>query len=317
MRQTNKIQHKTRALLVTLALLLCTYVSFAQQDPVYSQYMNNISSVNPAYVGIRGVASFTTLNRKQWVGFKDAPFTSSLTLGLPIDSLGKMGLGFDFMFDNTRPQSYTSLFVDYSYRVKTSSISQLSFGLKGGLNYLQPSLIDLDRFHYDDEYILTYGDEPHLMPNFGVGVYWYTSNFYVGLSVPRLLRNRFHKDAVVLQAASREERHYFFHTAYSYQISPSTVFKPGFASIVTPGTPATASFDFSFMFYEQFWVGATYRISDALGGYTQFQYQNIKIGLSYEYPLTDMGYNTFGTFEVMLRFDFKTNKRQMFPSPFF
>ncbi|HOO84648.1 MAG TPA: type IX secretion system membrane protein PorP/SprF [Prolixibacteraceae bacterium] len=304
-------------LFVLALMLLCVVVSKAQQDPVYTQYMNNISSLNPAYTNVRGVASLVSVNRKQWINFDKAPFTSALNYSMPIDSLGKMGGGFDFLYDNTHATTFTNFFADYAYQVKTSSTTTLSFGLKAGFNYLQPRLTELDRYHLDDPYILAYGDVPRLMPNFGVGVFWFAPNYYLGFSVPRLLRTRFHRNVVDVNAASRLERHYFFHAAYIYNISPSLVFKPGVATIVAPGAPFTADFDFSFMYADQFWLGAMYRISDAVGAYAHFQYENIKIGVSYEYPLTDLGYYTNGTVEILLRFDFKTKETQVFPSPSF
>jgi type IX secretion system PorP/SprF family membrane protein len=308
----------TAALLAMLALvLLCPFGSYAQQDPVYSQYMNNQLSVNPAYAGVRGVGSVSAITRKQWIGIEGSPFTSSLTLDMPFDSLAKVGGGIDFMYDNNGPVTTTALFFDYAYRIRASENTTLSFGLKAGLNYLQANLTQLDRYHLDDFYIIDYGDFSQPMANVGVGLFWFGDNFYAGFSVPRMLQNRYHRNAMDVQAASREERHYFINGAYFFKLSPSLTFKPSFSSILVAGAPATANFDFAFLMYDRFWAGTTYRISDAVGAYVHFQLENMKVGFAYEYPLTSLGYYTTGTVEVMLRFDFKTSKSQAFPSPAF
>lgn len=290
--------------------------AFAQQDPVYTQYMNNLMSVNPAYTGVRGVGSASLISRKQWLGIDGSPFTTSLTLALALDSL-HVGGGMDFLYDNIGPTSTTALFLNYSYRIKATATSQISFGLKGGFNYLQANLIDLYRHDYNDEYILRYPDIHPFMPNFGVGIYWYSDEFYVGLAIPRLLQNKFLKEENSIVAASREERHYFLHGAYLFDLSPGLVFKPGITTIMVAGAPVTADFDFSFLLYDQVTLGAMYRISDGLGGYVQLQYDNFKFGISYDYSHTRLRHFNAGTFELMIRYDFRTKASQIMPLPRF
>lgn len=296
-----------------VALLFAGSNASAQQEPVYSQYMNNLMSVNPAYTGVRGVGSATMISRKQWAGIDGSPMTSSLTLALPFDSLN-IGAGFDFLYDNTGPATTTALFLDYAYHIKASSNTKLSFGLKGGFNYLEANLKDLYRHDYDDDYILRNPDLSLFMPNFGIGIYWYGDNFYAGMAVPRLLQNKYVKGENTLEATSREERHYFLHAAYLLDLSKEVVFKPGITTIMTPGAPVTADFDFSFLLYDQLTIGALYRISDALGGYAQIQLDNFKFGFSYDFSHRLSQYNT-GTFEVMIRYDFKTKAGQILPLP--
>ena len=310
MKQAQKIGFKIATSLAILAMVLLfpCRVS-AQQDPVYTQYQNNISSVNPAYAGVRGVGSVSAISRKQWLNMENSPFTSSLSLSLPLDSM-KIAGGLNFLYDNLGPVTTTALFLDYSYRIRASETSQLSFGLKGGFNYLQANLTHLDRYHYDDSYILEYGDYSKFMYNFGVGLLWHGENFYAGFAVPRLLQNRYHKEVLTVESASREERHYLIHGAYLIDISPKLAFKPGFSSILVAGAPATASFDLGFIFNERIWMGATYRISDAVGAYLHLQLDNFKVGFLYEYTTSDLGMYNNGTIEVMLRYDFRT--RTMF-----
>lgn len=311
--QVQTIGLKMATSLATLAMvLLFTCRVSAQQDPVYTQYQNNISSVNPAYTGVRGVGSVSAISRKQWLNMENSPFTSSLTLSLPLDSM-KIAGGLNFLYDNLGPVTTTALFLDYSYRIRASETTQLSFGLKGGFNYLQTNLTQLDRYHYDDNYILEYGDYSKFLYNFGVGLFWYGENFYAGLAVPRLMQNLYHKHVLSVESASREERHYFLHGAYLFSLSPKLTLKTGLSTIFVAGAPATANFDMGFMLYERIWLGGTYRISDAVGGYVHLQLDNFKVGFLYEYATTNLGMYNNGTIEVMLRYDFRTRDTQLFP----
>lgn len=308
------LKQKTAILLVLFVILGLS--SWGQQDPVYTQYMNNLMSVNPAYTAVRGVGSFSGVFRNQWVNLEGAPTSASLSFSMPIDSL-HMGLGLDFMHDYTVPLTTTGIFLNYSYRINVTSNSILSFGLKAGLNILDARLTALDRYHLDDEYILGYGDFTRPFFNTGVGVFYYNPNFYIGLSVPRLIESRYVDGAESVESASREKQHYFIHGAYMVDLSPTISFKPGLTTIMTAGAPITADFDFSFMFYQKVWVGLMYRISDALGAYMQFQHKNMKIGFSYDYSHTRIREFQSGTFEIMLRYDFKTKQNQTFPFPTF
>lgn len=290
--------------------------AWSQQDPVYTQYMNNLMSVNPAYTAVRGVGSFSGLFRNQWVNLDGAPKSTSLSFSMPLDSLD-MGLGIDFLYDYTVPLTTTGLFLNYSYKVKVAQNSTLSLGLKAGVNYLDARLTQLDRYHLDDEYILGYGDFKRWMFNAGVGIFWFNEKFYVGFSIPRLIENRYVKDKVMVGTVSLEKQHYFFQGAYMVDFSPKVSFKPGLTTIMTAGAPLTADFDFSFLFYQKVWFGMMYRISDAVGAYTQFQYKNMKIGFSYDYSHTRIREFQGGTFEIMLRYEFKTKETQSFPFPIF
>lgn len=306
------VKHLFSVLIILIVFGFASQNANAQQDPIYSQYMNNLMSANPAYTGVRGVGSASIISRKQWLGLNGSPLSSSLTLSLPLDSL-HVAAGFDFMHDEIGAFSTTALFFDYSYRVKASYNTKISFGLKAGFNYIQANLTKLDRYHLDDAYIIDFGDFTNWMPNFGVGVFWYGDNFYAGLSSPRLLRNEYNPEANVISTQSHEERHYFIHGAYIYNIAPKITFKPALTTIIVAGAPLTADFDFSFLFYDKLWLGTKYRISDAIGGYVQVQLDNFKIGFSYDYTHTGLSAFNNGTFEIMLRYDFRTKGTQIMP----
>ena len=51
----------------------------AQQEPMFTQYMFNSLSVNPAYAGTTEALNLNTLTRLQWVGLEGSPETFSLT----------------------------------------------------------------------------------------------------------------------------------------------------------------------------------------------------------------------------------------------
>jgi len=69
---------KIHILIASLFLLGAMDIS-AQQNPQYTQYMYNMSVVNPAYAGSKDAVSMGALYRKQWAGFDGAPETGTFS----------------------------------------------------------------------------------------------------------------------------------------------------------------------------------------------------------------------------------------------
>ena len=63
----------------------------AQQDPHYTQYMYNMSVMNPAYAGSKENLSLGLLHRKQWIELEDAPTTTTFFGHSPVGK--NVGLG--------------------------------------------------------------------------------------------------------------------------------------------------------------------------------------------------------------------------------
>ena len=68
-----------------LAIVFVTLVQ-AQQQPQYSQYMYNMSVVNPAYVNADGMVPTGILYRKQWTAIEGAPQTANVFGTIPLSS---------------------------------------------------------------------------------------------------------------------------------------------------------------------------------------------------------------------------------------
>jgi type IX secretion system PorP/SprF family membrane protein len=106
---------------------------YAQQDPVFSQYMNNLLTVQPAYAGMSGYVNITGLSRIQWVGFDGAPITNTFTIQGPFKKYN-VGVGLSIITDKFGPVRQTGVYGDYSFRILLEDDQYFSFGLKGGFN---------------------------------------------------------------------------------------------------------------------------------------------------------------------------------------
>src|SRR6187402_52196 len=105
----------------------------AQQDPHYTQYMYNMSVMNPAYAGSKEAVSGGLLYRKQWVEIEDAPTTGTFFIHSPVGR--NVGLGLSVISDKIGPVEENNFYGDFSYTLNLGGEHRLAFGLKAGATF--------------------------------------------------------------------------------------------------------------------------------------------------------------------------------------
>ena len=305
---------------VTLALfagiLFWPNASKAQQDPMYTHYMYNTLSVNPAYAGSRDALTITGITRHQWVGLEGAPTTQTITTHTPILS-EKLGAGLSFVSDRIGPISTAIFSADLSYQVKVSEKANLSFGLKGGFSYRQGNLSNLQTTDALDPSFEN-NIQSDFLPNFGFGMYYSTERYYAGVSVPKLLQNNFSTGQAVVSSSdpAAEKRHYFLIGGAIFPISSALLFKPTTLVKVVENAPLEVDFTANFLIFEKVWLGAMYRSRDAVGALLGYQFtEQLKFGYSLDCATTRLISTQSGTHEVMLTYDFLFKTQGKIKSP--
>lgn len=288
---------------MAIAISFCAHQSFAQQDPMYTQYMENLLTLNPAYAGSRDVLSLMVVSRNQWVSMPGAPVTRSFSMHSPLPGTNA-GLGFSFLNDQVGPVKQSGIYADYSYTLSFSEKRSLALGLKGGVNFYEAGISDLTTNDPNDPVFLN-DINRNFLPNFGVGAFYYTGKYYLGLSIPKLIENKINRNGASTQSISKEQIHIFFMTGYVFDVNRIVKFKPSILTKYVKNAPVSLDFTGTLMFYERLWLGAMYRVGDSFGGLFQLQATNqLKIGYSYDLPINKLGAYNNGTHEIMVTFDF-------------
>ncbi|RMA58455.1 PorP/SprF family type IX secretion system membrane protein [Ulvibacter antarcticus] len=303
---------------IILLILLGTFSTNAQQDPQYTQYMYNTEVVNPAYAGSRDALSIGFLGRTQWVSFDGAPKTGTITLNTPIGSMDNMGLGLAIVHDRIGPGDESNINVDYSYSINTSDDSELSFGIKAGLDILN---VDYTRLNIADQNDPRFQNsiDNKLQPQIGAGIYYNTQKFYAGLSVPNFLTTQHFDESSLTNtqssAVAAERLHYFLIAGYVFEISDNLKFKPATLVKAVSGSPLQWDASANFLINDKFTVGAAYRWSAAISAMLGFQASDeFFIGFGYDYQSTDIEKYSDGSYELMLRYEvFKKPERVLTP----
>ncbi len=298
---------------ITAFILASSWIGLAQQLPQFTQYMYNTIAINPAYAGSRETLSVVGLHRSQWVGLEGGPSTSTLSVHSPLRN-EKIGVGLSFIDDQLGFENFSYIYGDFSYTIQTGENTKLAFGLKAGFTHY-----GLDAaFQNDQSFDPTiFGIQNRWTFNTGVGLYWHTNKWYLGLSAPRMLTTDLNNDDGF---AALERVSYYFTGGYVFDLSESTKFKPAFMLKTTNGAPLSFDFTANFLFNEVLWLGAAYRVNEqagALGGIADFQVsKQLRIGYAYEYPISDLRPYTSGTHEILLMFEVFKSKRIKSPRYF-
>ena len=305
--------------------ILAAQLINAQQEPQYTQYLFNTLSVNPAYAGNRGVLSFTGLYRSQWVGLDGAPETANFNVHSPIGK-GKVGLGLSIINDRigNGVNQETEFDIAFSYTIQTSAVGKLSFGVNAGGQLLSLDFTRLSQF--TTELTADNNIDNRFSPNIGLGAYYHTQKFYLGLSVPNLLETDFFdsqstlSDGRTTNFVGSERITYFLIGGYVFDIAPLWKFKPAFLARSISGSPLGLDLSANFLFNDKLTLGVGYRLDAAVTGLVGFQLtDSLMLGLAYDRETTELGRTEFndGTFEVFLRFELFRNLNKLISPRFF
>jgi type IX secretion system PorP/SprF family membrane protein len=293
--------------IIQVVVLFIGVVAFAQQDPHYTQYMYNMSVMNPAYAGSKENLSLGLLYRKQWVEIEDAPTTATFFGHAPVGK--NVGMGLSVISDKIGPVEENNVYADFSYTLNLGGEHKLAFGLKTGLTLHKVSL-------FDDVYpTLPDAGDPAFSENtsnsyfnIGSGLFYYTNKYYLGFSVPNMIKSK-HLDFNGREFGS-EVSHYFVTGGYVFDVSQNVKFKPFFMMKSAFEAPTSWDVSANFLFNEKFEIGGTYRLEDSFGAMVNYAITpNIKLGYAYDHIVSDLNVTTPSSHEIILLFDLNFPKK--------
>jgi type IX secretion system PorP/SprF family membrane protein len=294
-------------------LILCVNSIYSQQEAQYSQYMYNTISVNPAYAGSRDVLSVLALHRSQWVGFDGAPTTSTFSINTPIPETN-LGLGISAISDRIGPTEQNTFSGDISYTIRLNEKTNLSFGVKGTASFFSFDQYKVTPFQANDPKWRSVSTR--LSPNFGLGTFLHSEQYYLGVSIPNIMESNFYNDNDI--AINSQRMNYYIIGGYVFDVTNSIKFKPAVVSKIVTGAPVQLDLSGNAMFMNKFVLGAAYRWDAAVSGLAGFQVNDaLFIGYSYDFDTTSLSRYNFGSHEVFIRYEFVYKKDKLVSPRFF
>ncbi|MDA3879415.1 MAG: type IX secretion system membrane protein PorP/SprF [Prolixibacteraceae bacterium] len=301
--------------IILVIVLLSGLKGFSQQDPMFTQYMNNPVLINPSYAGTFGNLNVNGIFRKQWVGFDWQPTTTSISVTSPFLDY-TTGVGFTFLHDDIGPLSQTGFYADYAYHLDFND-AQLSLGLKAGFNYYVKDLQGLTTNDFDWWVSLSPLTSKFLF-NTGVGAFYYTNDYYIGFSIPKLIRNSLAEDENTYEIVGREERHLFLTGGAIFDINPIVKIKPSTMLRMVNGAPFSIDITATAIVYERVWAGLMYRVGESLGAHFRMTLTDgLQLGYSYDYNNSRLSEYNNGTHEVFISYTIRQRSGRILSPRYF
>ncbi len=298
-----------------LFFLISGSILYGQQDPVFTQYMFNNLAFNPASSGINNMICASAVSRQQWVGFTGAPKTMVFNLSAPVSPFHiKSGVGLNIESGSLGFEKDIVFSGSYSY-IKDVGTGKLGIGINLGV--VNMTLAPNWQIPSGDTHVPASGDplipetkESYVAFDMGFGSFYRTDRFYAGLSVTHLNepKIKFTKGEPYLS------RHYYITSGYTITLAnPAFELLPSVFAY-SDGKVVQMAVNTLIRYNKKVWGGVSYRSGDAVCGIVGVElYNGIRVGYSYDFPLTDIRKSTSGTHEFMVNycFDFGTGKSPM------
>ena len=315
---------KIGLILVFAQLIICA--AYGQQDVQYTQFMHNKTALNAGYAGSTGVPCLNALYRNQWSGFEGAPISQSLSFQMPVFK-DRVGLGMTMVHDKLGPSESWKVAMMYSYHIDLGK-AKLGVGLQGSLQNYRVRWDQTDATQANDLLIPDNASSSRFIPNFGAGLYLHSENYYVGLSVPHLLKSElsFVERQFRVEGINKAEVHAFLMGGIIFKVNNMLRIKPAGLIKYVKNAPLDFDLHTSLIFYDQFWLGATYRAGgdllsnagESIDAIVQLQLNEaIRVGFAYDFTLTEIKDYTAGSFEILLDYCFHYNGKRLTNPRFF
>ena len=293
-----------RILFTFLLFLFVGTIVQGQNNTLYTMFVFNKLQYNPAYAGSNDVLTVGAHYRHQWQGVLGAPRTVTAFAHMPIAE-NRNGIGLSLTSDEIGIFNtiYTNL--SYAYRIGFNNDTKLSFGLNAQFDHTRFDWTKADLIDQVDASI-PFGESASSAINFGLGLYYTGSNFYVGLSTPQLLRNAITSNDYNGLGDLNKLRTYYLMGGMVFPVGNTIHIKPALLISYVPNAPFEVDLNVSVLFLDSFWVGASYRLQESANVFVQVPVmENLKVAVGVDYALSALNQYSKGSFEVMLQYVFK------------
>jgi type IX secretion system PorP/SprF family membrane protein len=324
-----------RKLFIAISLMLA-FKAVSGQDPHFTQFYANPLYLAPSFAGATQSDRVSAVYRNQWASLPGAYVTYSFSYDHFFESFNS-GVGILLLRDvaGTGDLALTNAGLQYSYDIKINNMWHVRPGIH--VNYTQMG-IDYFKLTWNDQLtssgtgttIEQPGEEVKADVDFSTSALLYSDRFWVGFGVDHLLKPNYG----------------LWNNNVQWPIK-YTVF--GGAQVIKRGhlfNPIDESLSLAFLFRHQYlynqldlgvyWykaplmLGLWYRglpiigadpRGDALSFLVGYKMDDIRVGYSYDFTISNLVSSTGGAHEISISYEFSTTrarkKRRMIPCPEF
>ncbi len=315
---------------------LCVNQALAQQDPQFTQNMNNRLFVNPAFAGMNNAICAYMLGRQQWVGFEGRP--ESYLFGvhgeytLPFVNV-QSGSGLNIISDRVGQNHHLGVKGSYSLHLPVNIFANDpgTLGIGVALGFLQLSVGNnwraVDQF-FGDPSIPDNGLQKSGF-DFDFGLYYKTSKgLYIGASATHLTQTKFEEggeglgggfannpEVVDWNISYEMAAHYYLMAGYDIPLpnNPLFVLQPS-VFLKSDAVSAQVDLNMNVEYNNMFWGGVSWRYIDAfalLGGINWSPGiipGGLRFGYAYDVTTSRINTGSSGSHELFLQYCLQLKK---------
>ncbi len=282
-----------------IIVVLCSLSMYAQQEPQYTQYMYNMSIVNPGYmINEPGLISVGSLYRTQWVGIEGAPKTANVFASIPLNDRIEISLNYlnDKIGSKVNLQE-NNFNIDAAYKINLKNNLNLSFGMKVGFDNLS---FDFSETNLSSD--AAFQNTSKTLFNIGAGLFLFKEKYYVGFSSPNLIPSDVSNNSETVYTS---RPHFFLIGGYVFDLNENVKLKPSTVVKYVNGAPLTFDLSANVLLYDKFEIGASYRYQDAVSGLVGFNVTNdLRLGYAYDFNTSELNDFNTGSHEFVLLYTF-------------
>ncbi|AUP80270.1 PorP/SprF family type IX secretion system membrane protein [Flavivirga eckloniae] len=284
---------------LVLLFIICSLSAFSQQEPHYTQYMYNMSMVNPGYmINEPSIVQVGSLYRTQWVGIEGSPKTANVFGHIPLND--RIELTVNYLNDNIGGNinlSENVFNIDAAYKISLANDLNLSFGLKMGIDHLNFSALGSNVSNDP-----LFENTKKTVLNVGAGVFLFKHNYYVGLSSPNLVPSDLNVNSNIVY---NDNPHAFLIGGYVFDINDDLKLKPSTVIKYVGGSPLSFDISANALYLNTFELGVSYRYQDATSGLVGVNITpNLKVGYAYDFNTSKLNNYNSGSHEFVLLYKF-------------
>lgn len=310
-----------KLLSIIAAILISSTMSVSQQLPLFTQYREYYSTLNPASLNIDYLTSSAEYNvsfglsyRTQWLNKRFGPRTA-MARGEFLGELGNVEiiLGGQVATDDTGPTGFKGAYGRFGFIIGDAYTSGLSVGFSVGL--LQHR-IDGDKLNFfDPGDILEDVVLSKTIPDIGAGVFYFNrfgtreSIFYAGASVPQALGiDLLFEEILNSEVRLTRIRHFYGIVGFLKETNIGQFLDLSAWIKYVPNAPVNVDVNARYQLHERFWIGAGISSSKSVhleAGYViDTQSQRLKIGYGHDSNFTSFRPYFGATHELNISYSF-------------
>lgn len=300
----NENNKQMKKIIIILSVVFLANAVEAQQIIESSQYMNNDYAYNTGVAGTKANLRVSLGARKQWVGFSGSPGIQNITFQGRVAKA--IGLGAQIYNDSWGLSRRTGANLGVNYILSINNEIDLSLGVSAIINQFSINRekavteVPNDVAVYD-------GLQNQLFPDAGFSAYLNSKNYYFGVSALNLIEIK--SDLV----NSLTSNNYLNRTLYlmgggNFDVTDDISVEPSFIFGHTFSGLSQTQIDVRGVYKNIGWLGAGYRLKDALVINAGVYVKTFTIGYSYDFT-TSQFKNVLGggSHEVFVAFDIVKN----------